>query len=114
MSAISSGNGLGQILRDCGLSTVTCRLACVMTLNRLIAPASEHAMPAWIRRTALADILGISFDALGAELQRSQLPFLAFTAQKSGVDAVGIATSEPKKNGFSAQTASGQKPMRRR
>jgi transposase len=35
-----------------------------MTLNRLIAPASEHAMPAWIRRTSLADILGFSFDAL--------------------------------------------------
>jgi transposase len=56
--------GLDQILRACGLSAVVCRLACVMTLNRLIAPASEHAMPAWIRRTALADILGVSFDAL--------------------------------------------------
>jgi transposase len=56
--------GLDQILRNCGLSAVMCRLACVMTLNRLIAPASEHAMPAWIRRTALADILGVSFDAL--------------------------------------------------
>ena len=56
--------GLDQILRDCGLSEATCRLACAMTLNRLIAPVSEHAMPAWIRRTALADIFGISFDAL--------------------------------------------------
>lgn len=56
--------GLDQILRDCGLSAPVCRLACVMTLNRLIEPASEHAMPAWIRRTALADILGVSFDAL--------------------------------------------------
>ena len=56
--------GLDQILRDCGLSGVACRLACAMTLNRLIAPASEHAMPAWIRRTALADILGVSFEAL--------------------------------------------------
>jgi transposase len=56
--------GLEQILRDCGLPLAVCRLACVMTLNRLIAPASEHAMPAWIRRTALADILGVSFDAL--------------------------------------------------
>jgi transposase len=56
--------GLDRILSDCGLSAVTCRLACAMTLNRLIAPASEHAMPAWIRRTALADILGVSFDAL--------------------------------------------------
>src|SRR5215472_12304328 len=56
--------GLDQILRDRGLSEATCRLACAMTLNRLIAPVSEHAMPAWIRRTALADILGVSFDAL--------------------------------------------------
>jgi transposase len=56
--------GLDQILRDCGLSAVACRLACVMTLNRLIEPASEHAMPAWIRRTALGDILDVSFDAL--------------------------------------------------
>ena len=56
--------GLDQILRDCGLSEGTCRLACAMTLNRLIAPVSEHAMPAWIRRTALADIFGVSFDAL--------------------------------------------------
>src|SRR5262245_16991377 len=31
--------GLDQILRDCGLSAAVCRLACVMTLNRLIAPA---------------------------------------------------------------------------
>ena len=56
--------GLDQILRDCGLSEATCRLACAMTLNRLITPVSEHAMPAWIRRTALADIFGVSFDAL--------------------------------------------------
>ena len=55
---------LDQILRDCGLSAPVRRLACVMTLNRLIEPVSEHAMPAWIRRTALADILGVSFDAL--------------------------------------------------
>src|SRR2546427_449081 len=40
------------------------RLACVMTLNRLIAPSSEHAMPDWIKRTALADILGVDFDGL--------------------------------------------------
>jgi len=56
--------GLDRILADCGLSAVVCRLACVMTLNRLIAPASEHATPAWVRRTALGDILGVSFDEL--------------------------------------------------
>jgi transposase len=35
-----------------------------MTLNRLIHPASEHAMPDWIGATALPDILGVSFQAL--------------------------------------------------
>src|SRR5437879_3120337 len=55
---------LDRILRDCKLSPAVRRLACVMTLNRLIAPASEHAMPDWIRRTALADILGVDFDGL--------------------------------------------------
>jgi transposase len=58
---------LDRILRDCKLSEATRRLACVMTLNRLIAPCSEHAMPDWIRRTALADILGVDFDALAED-----------------------------------------------
>ncbi|MGH7070308.1 MAG: IS1634 family transposase [Acetobacteraceae bacterium] len=53
--------GLDDILRACGLSEVVRQLACVMVLNRLIAPASEHAMPDWARRTALADILGADF-----------------------------------------------------
>jgi transposase len=35
-----------------------------MVLNRLIAPASEHAMPDWIRRSALADLLGSELDRL--------------------------------------------------
>jgi hypothetical protein len=56
--------GLGDILSDLGLAAATRRLACAMTLNRLVQPASEHAMPAWIRRTALADILGTGFDDL--------------------------------------------------
>jgi transposase len=55
---------LDRILRDCKLSERVRRLACVMTLNRLIAPSSEHAMPDWVRRTALADILGVEFDGL--------------------------------------------------
>jgi len=36
----------------------------VMTLNRLVSPASEHAMPDWVRRTALCDILRTDFDTL--------------------------------------------------
>jgi len=58
---------LDRILKDCKLSPTVCRLACVMTLNRLIAPAAEHAMPDWIRRTALADILGADFDGLAED-----------------------------------------------
>ena len=38
-----------------------------MTLNRLVRPAAEHAMPDWIRRTALADILGTDFTGLSDE-----------------------------------------------
>src|SRR5204863_8225477 len=36
----------------------------LMTLNRLVSPSSEHAMPDWIRRTALADILETEFSTL--------------------------------------------------
>ena len=38
-----------------------------MTLNRLIYPSSEHAMPDWIRRTALGDILQEDFSELEDE-----------------------------------------------
>jgi transposase len=38
-----------------------------MTMSRLIHPASENAMPAWIRRTALADIFGRDFDNLAGD-----------------------------------------------
>jgi transposase len=56
--------GLGDILRGVGIRSSTRQLACAMILNRLIQPAAEHAMPDWIRRTALADILGTNFEAL--------------------------------------------------
>ena len=55
---------LDRILRNCGLSATVLRLACAMVLNRLIAPASEHAMPAWLRRTALGDLLDTDFDTV--------------------------------------------------
>lgn len=56
--------GLPEILRAAGLSDSACRLSEVMTLNRLIFPLSEHAMPDWMRTSALADILGADFSAL--------------------------------------------------
>jgi transposase len=58
---------LDRILGACGLSATVRRLACAMVLNRLIAPASEHAMPAWLRRTALGDLLGTNFDAIAED-----------------------------------------------
>jgi transposase len=55
---------LDTILKQAGLSTSACMLSEVMTLNRLIAPSSELAMPDWVRRTAIGDILGIDFSNL--------------------------------------------------
>jgi transposase len=52
------------ILRRLGFSTKAIQLTCAMTLNRLIHPDSEHAMPDWIRSTALGDILNVDFTAL--------------------------------------------------
>ncbi len=38
-----------------------------MTMNRVLAPGSERAMPDWIRRTALAEILGEDFESLSED-----------------------------------------------
>jgi transposase len=59
--------GINRILQEAGLSQRACMLTEVMTLNRLICPLSEHAMPDWIRRTALADILKEDFSKLQDE-----------------------------------------------
>ena len=56
--------GLGEILSRAGLQERACQLSEAMTLNRLIFPLSEHAMPDWMGRTALADILQTDFSAL--------------------------------------------------
>lgn len=56
--------GLDSILERAGLSERARRLSEAMTLNRLICPLSEHAMPDWMRRTALADILEQDFSRL--------------------------------------------------
>src|SRR6266581_346549 len=58
---------LDTILRGAGLSARTRRLTEMMTLNRLVRPAAEHAMPDWIRRTALSDILGTDVTTLSDE-----------------------------------------------
>src|SRR6516225_4612813 len=56
--------GLDAILRQLGFSPKAIQLTCAMTLNRLIHPDTEHAMPDWIRSTALGDILGVDFNSL--------------------------------------------------
>ena len=56
--------GIDAVLRRAGLSERACTLTEAMTLNRLICPLSEHAMPDWIRRTALGDILKEDFSGL--------------------------------------------------
>ena len=59
--------GVHAILQSAGLSDRACLVTEVMTLNRLISPSSEHAMPDWIRRTALGDILKEDFSQLEDE-----------------------------------------------
>ena len=56
---------LDTILARVGLLERARRLTCAMTLNRLIHPSSEHAMPDWMRSTALEDILEVNFSGLG-------------------------------------------------
>ena len=52
------------------LSPAVRRLACVMTLNRLIAPASEHAMPDWIRRARRSPVFSTP-TSMGSRKTRS-------------------------------------------
>jgi len=58
---------LDDILRHAELSERARIVTEAMTLNRLIYPLSEHAMPDWIRRTALSDILSEDFSELEDE-----------------------------------------------
>src|SRR3974377_485192 len=69
--------GLDDIFKSLGFSSWLVSLTCAMTLNRLIHPAAEYAMPDWIRSTAMADILGVDFsrlpdDPLYRNLDRSE------------------------------------------
>lgn len=59
--------GLEEILAGAGLSQRARQITCAMTLNRLVQPASELAMPDWIRSTALHDILGVEFEELAED-----------------------------------------------
>jgi transposase len=64
--------GLEEILAEVGLNKRERMLTCLMTMNRLFYPCSEHAMPDWIRTSALPDILGEDLEALSdASLYRN-------------------------------------------
>ena len=56
--------GLDEILDSLGFAPRLVQLTCAMTLNRLIHPVAEYAMPDWIRSTAMGDILGVDFTKL--------------------------------------------------
>lgn len=53
--------GLDDILAGSGLPPRAIQLTRAMVMNRLVSPASEHAMPDWVRATALGDIMGADF-----------------------------------------------------
>jgi transposase len=59
--------GLDDILTDVGLTARARALTCVMTINRLVHPSSELAMPDWIRSTALDDLMGVDFTWLAED-----------------------------------------------
>ncbi len=50
--------GMEEILKERGYSDKARLLTAAMVMNRLIAPSSEHTMPTWFQRTAMADLLG--------------------------------------------------------
>jgi transposase len=56
--------GLDDILKSLDFTPWLVKLTCAMTLNRLIHPSAEYAMPDWIRSTAMADILGFDSSRL--------------------------------------------------
>jgi len=88
--------GLDGILAQAGLNERTRQLTCAMTLNRLIHPASELAMPDWIRSTALSDILPVDFQVLAEDALYRNLDKLH--AQRVAIEA---ALAEREKTLFS-------------
>jgi len=54
--------GVDEVLAQGGLGERARLLTEAMTLNRLVFPRSEHAMPDWMRRTALGDLLGADIE----------------------------------------------------
>lgn len=56
--------GLDDILKSLDFAPEVIKLTCAMTLNRLVHPTAEYAMPDRIRSTAMAEVLGVDFSQL--------------------------------------------------
>jgi len=56
--------GMDQLLAGAGFSDRARFLTRVMTLNRLVCPKSEHAMPGWAGSSAVGDLVGADLSAL--------------------------------------------------
>ena len=65
--------GMDEILKAAGLSEKARLLTLVMVTNRLVSPSSEHAMPGWAGRTAMADILGYDLSGLNDDALYRQM-----------------------------------------
>jgi transposase len=83
--------GVDEILRDADVDARTRRLTLAMVMNRLIAPSSEHAMPDWIRATALGDLVGEDFSALGNQALYRNMDRLY---EKRGAIEAGLVARE--------------------
>src|SRR5258706_553132 len=59
--------GLGAIVRESGVSERARLLSEVMVLNRLVGRCAEYAMPDWVQRTALSDVLRVDLSELSDE-----------------------------------------------
>ncbi|MCL6615232.1 MAG: hypothetical protein K6U03_11585, partial [Firmicutes bacterium] len=65
--------GMEDILKAAGLTPKARLLTQVMVTNRLVSPSSEHAMPGWAERTAIADILGYDLSGLNDDALYRQM-----------------------------------------
>lgn len=59
--------GIPEILAGCDFNGVQRQAAEISVLNRLIAPGSENALPAWIRTTAVADLIAKNAEEFAAD-----------------------------------------------
>jgi len=59
---------MDDILQKCGIRKKARMITEMMVMNRFISPSSELAMPEWINRTALGDILNVRTDKLNEDI----------------------------------------------